>query len=157
MKWLQFLIVTCFTLITNYARCEESIPAYNLPESSRLPKARRLSAASVPSRLRSRAQSIQSIFRHETTFDYIHEPENGHEDWVFTATLAVKSHFPILVLEELENALENILCSDSQISLVFDSIENVNAIRKEIGTSSSFVVVTSHNGCNSQGERATHR
>ncbi|KAL2002795.1 hypothetical protein VTN02DRAFT_5897 [Thermoascus thermophilus] len=156
MLWLQFLIVTYLTLITNYAHCEELIPAYNLPQSSSLPKARRLSAASVPSRLSSRAQGIQSIFRHETTFGYIHEPENGHKDLVFTATLAVKSHSPILVLEELENALENVLCSESQISLVFDSIENVYAIRKEIGTSSSFVVVTSHNGCNSEGERATY-
>ncbi|KAL2009720.1 hypothetical protein VTN00DRAFT_5527 [Thermoascus crustaceus] len=147
--------MTWFALITNHAHCEESSLAYNLPESLGLPKARHLSAASVPSRLRSRAQ--QSIFCHETVFEYIHEPENGHEDLVFTATLVVKSLSPILVLEELESDLENILCSDSQISLVFDSIENVNAIRKVVGTSSGFVVVTSHNGCNSEGERATHQ
>lgn len=157
MNWSHFLIAILFTLAVEYVRGGESRSAYYYPDSSKLPKARRLSAANVCSRLKSRAQDIQSIFKHETVFDYVHDPEDGREDSVFTATLAVKSRSPVLVLEELEGHLEDIVCSDSQISLLFDSIDKVDVIRKAIGTTSNFVVVTSHNGCNSDGERATHR
>ena len=115
---------------------------------------RRLSAANVPSSLRSR-RSESGLFTREASFDFI-EDTAKYGDSSFVSTVAVNSQKPILALEDIED-LAHISCSDSWIELSFVSIERLGDVKEELSQSSDFIAVTSHPGCNGDGERASHK
>ena len=63
---------------------------------------------------------------------------------------------PALLLEDVEDAIERIGCYTSEIHLSFKSIKVLKRIHKELIGVDSFLVVTSHEGCNEDGERNPH-
>ena len=60
---------------------------------------------------------------------------------------------PALVLEEIEDQLDHIYCDDSRIELAFTSSQHLEHTYTEIAGLSSLILITSHEGCNSDGER----
>jgi uncharacterized protein DUF7029 len=116
-----------------------------------------LSAATLTRKLKDRSQLPANIFRNEATFDYVQSPNDASGDTLSVATLTVTSRRPILVLEEIEGFLEDIVCHDAKMTIRFLSAKTLNAFRSEIEAASGFTVVTSHNGCNSDGERVTYQ
>ncbi|KAN0083689.1 hypothetical protein V8E54_002777 [Elaphomyces granulatus] len=126
-------------------------------DSWEFPNRQLLSAATLTRKLKDRSQLPANIFRNETTFDYVQSPDDAFRDNLLVATLTVKSRRPILVLEEIEDFLEDIVCHDTKMTIRFRSAETLNAFRSEIEAASSFTVVTSHDGCNSDGERVTYQ
>ncbi|OGM41199.1 hypothetical protein ABOM_009575 [Aspergillus bombycis] len=120
------------------------------------PQARRLTAASLPPSLRVREIETVALKR-EASFDFIHEaPEDGTE-YVFATTLNVASQHPILALEALDADINDMSCSDSKIQLSIGSATRTEALKQELEAVSDFVVVTSHAGCDLEGERSIHR
>ncbi|QMW35171.1 hypothetical protein F9C07_1849043 [Aspergillus flavus] len=119
------------------------------------PKARRLSAASLPPSLRVREIEMVALKR-EASFDFIHEVPGDDTEYVFTTTLNVASQHPILALEALETDIDDMSCSDSKIQLSIDSPTRARALKQELEAVSDFVVVTSHEGCDLEGERSIH-
>lgn len=120
------------------------------------PKARRLSAASLPPSLRVREIEMVALKR-EASFDFIHEVPGDDTEYVFTTTLNVASQHPILALEALETDIDDMSCSDSTIQLSIDSPTRARALKQELEAVSDFVVVTSHEGCDLEGERSIHQ
>jgi hypothetical protein len=63
---------------------------------------------------------------------------------------------PALALEDIESHLENIKCSDSVIVLEFVHEVILEQARKEWDDLSEFIAISSHPGCNGDGERAPY-
>ena len=93
------------------------------------PNPQLLSAATLTRKLKGRSQLPANIFRNETTFDYVQSPNDASGDNLFVATLTVKSRRPILVLEEIEDFLEDIVCHDAKMTIRFLSAETLNAFK----------------------------
>ena len=63
---------------------------------------------------------------------------------------------PALILEDVEDEIETIGCYTSEVHLSFKSTKALKRIYKEITGVDSFLLVTSHEGCNEDGERNPH-
>ncbi len=60
------------------------------------------------------------------------------------------------MLEDLEHHLEHIQCYDHSVKLGFSSLETVKLAHGELMKAKKFYLVTSHEGCNHEGERDVH-
>ncbi|OJJ33799.1 hypothetical protein ASPWEDRAFT_545139 [Aspergillus wentii DTO 134E9] len=121
------------------------------------PQARQLSAATSTSHSKLKARTtISEVLASKASFDYIHENDDNTET-VFATTLNVESKQPILVLEDVEPWVEDISCSESQIRLAFSSFKDIETFYYSLDALRDFVIVTAHEGCDLDGERATHR
>ncbi|GFF75445.1 hypothetical protein IFM53868_01581 [Aspergillus udagawae] len=153
MGILAFLIFA-LTILSNFSDATvSSLPREAQPFN--FPKARRLSAAVSRSKLESRAAFASNLLRREASFDFLHGDQDLES--VFVATLDVKSQSPILALEELDDSVQEVTCTESQIDILFGSIEQVRSIHRELEQTDGFILVTSHSGCDPDGERSTHR
>lgn len=121
------------------------------------PQPRRLSAASSPARIQARADSPQSVLSNTASFDYLHDGEESDSESVFAATVDVASHWPIFLLEDVDAHMEDVSCSESQIQLVFESMDTMHNVRRQVESIGDFVIVTTHSGCDPEGERSAHR
>lgn len=63
---------------------------------------------------------------------------------------------PALILEDVEDEIKYIGCYTSEIHLFFKSTKALKRIHRELTGFDSFLLVTSHEGCNEDGERNPH-
>ena len=63
---------------------------------------------------------------------------------------------PALMLEDVEHHIESIGCYSSEIRLYFKSVGVLKRTHSELTSVDSFLLVTSHEGCNEDGERNPH-
>ncbi len=63
---------------------------------------------------------------------------------------------PAVMLEDVEHQIESIGCYSSEIHLYFKSAKVLKRTHKELTSIDSFLLVTSHEGCNEDGERNPH-
>lgn len=68
----------------------------------------------------------------------------------------MSSKLPTLTLEELEHHTETIECNDNSVTLTFPSLETVKLAHGQFIKAKRFYVITSHEGCNNDGERDVH-
>jgi hypothetical protein len=83
--------------------------------------------------------------------------ENGNGDTTYIAQVHVKSTQPILVVEEFEHLLHNVYCSDASVTLTFVSGLDWDTTTAALDELVLGHLVTSHEGCNLEDERATFR
>jgi len=74
----------------------------------------------------------------------------------FAARLAFSSKLPVLALEDVELHLGNIQCSEAAIEILFESQYHCDKAHKAWEDLGNFLVVTSHPGCNRNGERSPY-
>ncbi len=74
----------------------------------------------------------------------------------FAAQVSMKFKMPALLLEDIEHHTERIDCSDSKVYLYFNSAEALEHAHEEFKRANSFLLITSHIGCNEDGERIPH-
>ncbi|KAL4920893.1 hypothetical protein BDW62DRAFT_198346 [Aspergillus aurantiobrunneus] len=120
-----------------------------------LPKPKRLSAGTLSSKLKARGESTISLLNQKTSFDYI--ADDVEEEYVSSTTLDVESRWPILALEDLDAGLDSVSCTAFEIQLSFAAIAAEEAFKEAIEDTPEFVIVTSHDGCDLEGERSAHR
>ena len=75
----------------------------------------------------------------------------------FVATAGMEFKVPALLLENIDHNIANIECFDSKIRLHFYSAETYQHACEEFNEVHSFMLITSHSGCNKDGERDAHR
>ena len=63
---------------------------------------------------------------------------------------------PALMLEDLEHHIETISCHSSEIHLSFKSTKILKRTHNELRSVDTFLLVTSHESCNEDGERQPH-
>ncbi len=63
---------------------------------------------------------------------------------------------PALLLEDIEHHTGMIDCFDSRIYLYFSSVQAFEHAHEEFNSVSNFLIITSHEGCNEDGERDPH-
>lgn len=63
---------------------------------------------------------------------------------------------PTLVLEDIEDHVDFVGCAGSIIVLHFNSEEALRDAHEEFTSVDSFLLVTSHDSCNGDGERDPH-
>lgn len=61
-----------------------------------------------------------------------------------------------VMLEDVEHHIESIGCYPSEIHLSFKSAKVLKRTHEEFTKVDSFLLVTSHEGCNEDGERTPH-
>ena len=71
----------------------------------------------------------------------------------FAAHVQLKSALPTILLEEHEGFIESIACHGSKIELGFNDAGTLSAVWKEMHKYPDLQVITSHVGCNLNGER----
>jgi hypothetical protein len=72
------------------------------------------------------------------------------------ATTSMKYSLPTINLEDIELYIADIQCSGSSISVEFRDYQTLNVAKKSWENIPEFFVITSHAGCNPNGERAPH-
>ena len=72
------------------------------------------------------------------------------------ATTSMSFKLPTLALEDIENQLDSIECLDSIIALEFVDEQVLKQARKAWDDLTEFIVISSHPGCNRDGERAPY-
>ncbi|DAA74084.1 TPA_exp: putative GPI anchored protein [Trichophyton benhamiae CBS 112371] len=77
-------------------------------------------------------------------------------DPVLYATLNMRSNHPVLSIEDLEDGLVDVTCSEEGIKLTFSTSQYMEQVSKELGNTDEFVAISSHWGCNEKEERAPH-
>lgn len=63
---------------------------------------------------------------------------------------------PTLLLENIENHLAKIKCYQSSVFLYFRSSDALDHAHMEFKDVKEFLLITSHGGCNEDGERDLH-
>ena len=71
----------------------------------------------------------------------------------FSAHVRLASKLPTLLLEDNDHHFEQISCHGSTIEFKFHNDAAVSAAWQEIQTHPEMLVITSHLGCNADGER----
>ena len=74
----------------------------------------------------------------------------------FAAKMGMNFKIPTLMLEDVEHHLKSVGCYPSEIYLGFKSAEASKRTHNEVASVDSFLLVTSHDGCNEDGERDPH-
>ncbi len=75
----------------------------------------------------------------------------------FAALVRVSAKLPTIVIEEVEHHISEITCDADSISLKFESLDMAKAAYDEFSSVKDFFAVTSHEGCNNEGERNSYR
>jgi hypothetical protein len=68
----------------------------------------------------------------------------------------MKYNLPTINLEDIELHIADIQCSASTIAVEFRDYQTLTLAKKRWDTSPEFFVVSSHAGCNKDGERAPY-
>ena len=139
------------------------------PDDTLLPK-RRLTAAIRSHELG--ARDVQGCLKYDHNLHYLdgkHEPsdrlfwltsiitaDTRGSNSQFAAKLGMQFKIPTLMLEDVEHHIESIGCYSSEIHLRFTSAELLERVHNEISRVDSFLLITSHQGCNDDGERNPH-
>ncbi|KAF2807985.1 uncharacterized protein BDZ99DRAFT_500259 [Mytilinidion resinicola] len=148
-----FLLV--LPLIANCGAYSTPSPIQAVPYSPRghsSPPSRQLRAVSKKADLISRDQRIQRRFTADLRYA---EAENQYGDSsAFVSSVQIKSEAPILVLEDIEQFLSHIRCTESTIELRFDSPKDAEATKHACHHENGAFAVTSHFTCNAEGERS---
>ena len=74
----------------------------------------------------------------------------------FSANVEMDAKLPTLLLEDIDEHLEEVRCTSSTIELDFEDSWTASAVQHEAQHSSKVIVITSHVGCNAEGERKPH-
>ena len=69
----------------------------------------------------------------------------------------MSARLPTVVLEEIEHHFDEIMCLNSFIYLYFSTFETAELAFAKFSTMEEFFVITSHQGCNNDGEREAYR
>lgn len=151
----MFLFITLITFLS-FVLVHASSPSLN-PRYQVLdpPEPKRLSAGTLSSKLKARAETTAPLFQRKRSFDYA--ANDVEEESVFSTTLDVESRWPILALEELDSEFNSIVCTESNIHFNFVSAAAAERFNTETKSIPKFVVVTSHDGCDLEGDRSAHR
>ncbi len=148
--FIAFITLLSFVLV--HASSPSLSPRYQVLDA---PEPKRLSAGTLSSKLKARAETTAPLFQRKRSFDYA--AEDVEEESVFSTTLDVESRWPILALEELDGEFDNIVCTESKIHFNLMSAAAEERFNTEIKGMHDFVVVTSHDGCDLEGDRSAHR
>ncbi|KAL5343480.1 hypothetical protein BJX70DRAFT_408255 [Aspergillus crustosus] len=119
------------------------------------PEPNRLSAAILSSKLTARGEHIFPLLNREASFDYVADVVENEP--VFATTLNVESQWPILTLEDWDIVLNSVACTESQMGFSFASVAAEEDFERTIRDTPDFIIVTSHEDCDLEGERSAHR
>jgi hypothetical protein len=75
----------------------------------------------------------------------------------FAARVRMSARLPTVVLEDVDDHFNDIVCAHSSIHLHFATEESMTLTYEELKGMGEFFVVTSHEGCNNDGEREPYR
>ncbi|KAF2263947.1 hypothetical protein CC78DRAFT_617150 [Lojkania enalia] len=140
----------CFFLLAGYLGSEVSAELRHVGPSDRVLRA----ATRMSDAFR---RSVRIVRRFDTELSYI-EMENGWSgEPVFASQVRVSSDSPILNLEDIEHHLRNVQCSDESIKLHFVDTVSARDAKEACMNEHGGIVVTSHEGCNSDGQRSVYK
>ena len=74
----------------------------------------------------------------------------------FSARVRLSANEPTLVLEEIEHYMLDIFCRGSEIEIHFAESGALGHVHRELSNVGEFLLVTSHEGCNADGERTPY-
>lgn len=150
LGWHVILLLLFFGHWDNLVSCI-SLPAQGEPYVPH----RQLRAASRQSNLLRRDQEIQRTFTANLVYAEFENVYGGKQ--VFASRVQVESDVPILVLEDIENHINGVECTDSTIKLSFETKSKAEAIRHACHHENGSYAITSHFTCNSEESRSVFK
>ena len=70
--------------------------------------------------------------------------------------MGVDFKVPAILLEDIEEHIKRVDCFVSSVYLYFDSLDSLKRAYEEFTSVNSFLLITSHQDCNEDGERDPH-
>ena len=98
----------------------------------------------------------RAIVQVTTLILYVSQANSHGTSSQFAAQVRIASKLPSLLLEEMETHFDGVQCSVSTVTLFFSTPERLRLAHEELSRVAQFILVTSHEGCNKEGERDTH-
>lgn len=89
--------------------------------------------------------------------DFVLEENGWNGDSTFASQIKVGSQRPILTLEEIEHHLEDVKCEDGMMQLHFVDTSSTRDARAACHGDAGGLIITSHESCNEDGERAVYQ
>ena len=112
---------------------------------------RQLMARRSSLNLEKRHEFPKNCFRTHHTLPFAEDVPSGRSP--FMAHVEVRPKFPTLLLEDIESHIERISCGRSQLEISFTNAVVVENFLTELRSHPDAMLITSHNGCNAEGER----
>ncbi|KAH7378275.1 hypothetical protein BKA66DRAFT_571703 [Pyrenochaeta sp. MPI-SDFR-AT-0127] len=141
----------CGLLLVGYVSAEAvSSSPYNEAQASRV-----LRAATKRADLYRR--SVRIAPRFDAELAYIERENAWNGESTFASQVKVRSQKPVFNLEEFEHHLQDAQCSDDILSLHFVDKSSARDARFACHGDNGGLVITSHESCNDEGERAVYR
>lgn len=154
----------CVLLLVGYFGVDATSSLHNGPQTDRV-----LRAATKRSDFYRRSMRITKRFESEMAYiESTYRPDPGEElvadgvieenGWdgksTFASQVKVSSQKPVLTLEEVEHHLQDVECGDGTIKLHF---VDTSSARDAKSATEGGLIITSHESCNKDGERAVFR
>ncbi|KAF2823025.1 hypothetical protein CC86DRAFT_458129 [Ophiobolus disseminans] len=120
-----------------------------------LPTHRILRAATKREDLYRRSLRIRKTFKSELAYT---EEENGwNGKTTFASQVRVNSQKPIVNLEEIEHFLQDVQCESGKIRMSFVDDSSARDAYHSCHGDDGGLIITSHDSCNNEGERAVYK
>ncbi|KAL9066955.1 MAG: hypothetical protein Q9161_007199 [Pseudevernia consocians] len=142
-----------FLIFANEVSSLDNIIVRDLEPGDTLLPQRRLRAAKRSHELG--ARDVKGCLRYDHNLHYLDADTHGSTSQL-AAKLGMQFKIPALMLEDVEHHIESIGCYSSEIRLYFKSVGVLKRTHSELTSVDSFLLVTSHEGCNEDGERKPH-
>ncbi|KAF1945863.1 hypothetical protein EJ02DRAFT_395726 [Clathrospora elynae] len=150
MYFFDFHRGACTILLVAYFGIEVAAIVKDGPPTHRL-----LRAATKRSELYRRSMRITKRF--EAEISYIDNENGWNGGQAFASQVKVGSQKPVFNLEEHEHHLQDVKCSNGTMTLHFVDTSSARDARSAAHGAGGGLVITSHESCNEEGERAVYR
>ena len=168
---LQFhTLLLYFLLFANVVLSSGGLIARNVESGDLVQPERRLRAARRSHELG--ARDVEGCLKYDHNLHYLDGKyaSSHHLSWLtsameadthgsssqFAAKLGMQFKFPALMLEDIEHHIESVGCYSTEIHVYFSTVELLMRAHNEFASVDSFLLITSHQGCNEDGERSPH-
>ncbi|OAL51833.1 hypothetical protein IQ07DRAFT_506253 [Pyrenochaeta sp. DS3sAY3a] len=102
-------------------------------------------------------RSVRISKRYDSEVSYVEQENGWNGDSTFASQIRVGSQKPILTLEEIEHHLEDVKCDDGVVTLHFVDTSSTRDARAACHGDTGGLIITSHESCNVDGERAVYQ
>ncbi|KAF4630480.1 hypothetical protein G7Y89_g7655 [Cudoniella acicularis] len=137
------LLIVSHLVEADIVQSSSSLPRSNQPQ---------LTAITVRSGIQKRAED----FRPRQHCEHLYASHSPDRSGSRFAKTSMTYKLPALVLEDIETSVESVQCSGSTIAVKFSERQTLVEARSKWDKLAEFLIITSHFGCNMEGERSPH-
>ncbi|KAI4644488.1 hypothetical protein J4E93_006393 [Alternaria ventricosa] len=102
-------------------------------------------------------RGVRITKRFESELAYVDNENVWNDESTFASQVKVSGQRPLLNLEEHEHHIKDVQCGDDTMKLHFVDTSSARDARAACHDADGGLIITSHEGCNDEGERSVYR